>query len=163
MKLSRRDAIKLGLTGVGGLLLPFELPNSALAETSSDCSNCLRGEIGSPTFDREELSHQIIRFQRPFQRPPLLKPVRSYKNKNTKIKPRYKKYQSLDSLGIKPGQKVIYQEVLVTEENKKKRFNVVVYWRRKYKNKQLPNPWYLLTNIENKEEVLHDICISWWH
>ena len=35
-----------------------------------------------------------------------------------------------------------------------KRFNVVVYWRRKYKNKQLPNPWYLLTNIENKEEVI---------
>ena len=63
-------------------------------------------------------------------------------NKNTKIKPRYKKYQSLDSLGIKPGQKEIYQEVLVTEENKKKRFNVVVYWRRKYKNKQLPTPWY---------------------
>jgi hypothetical protein len=29
-----------------------------------------------------------------------------------------------------------------------------VYWRRKYKNKQLPNPWYLLTNIENKEEVI---------
>ena len=75
-------------------------------------------------------------------------------NKNTLIKPRYKKYQSLDSLDIKPGQKAIYQEVLVTEENKKNRFNVVVYWRRKYKNKQLPNPWYLLTNIENKEEVI---------
>ncbi|PSB11624.1 IS4 family transposase [Pleurocapsa sp. CCALA 161] len=75
-------------------------------------------------------------------------------NKNTLIKPRYKKYQSLDSLDIKPGQKAIYQEVLVTEENKKNRFNVVVYWRRKYKNKQLPNPWYLLTNLENKEEVI---------
>lgn len=75
-------------------------------------------------------------------------------NKNTLIKPRYKKYQSLDSLDIKPGQKAIYQEVLVTEENKKNRFNVVVYWRRKYKNKQLPNPWYLLTNIENQEEVI---------
>ncbi len=75
-------------------------------------------------------------------------------NKNTLIKPRYKKYQSLDSLDIKPGQKAIYQEVLVTEENKKNRFNIVVYWRRKYKNKQLPNPWYLLTNLENKEEVI---------
>jgi hypothetical protein len=42
----------------------------------------------------------------------------------------------------------------VTEENKKDRFNVVVYWRRKYKNKQFPNPWYLLTNLENKEEVI---------
>ncbi len=84
-------------------------------------------------------------------------------NKNTKIKPRYKKYQSLESLNIKPGDKVSYNHVLVTEDNQKDRFNVVVYWRRKYNNKQLASPWYLLTNLENKEEVLHDICIAWWH
>ncbi len=75
-------------------------------------------------------------------------------NKNTKIKPRYKKYQSLDSLKIKPGDKVLYPKVLVTEEKKQDRFNVVVYWKRKYNNKQLPNPWYLLTNLENKDEVI---------
>ncbi len=75
-------------------------------------------------------------------------------NKNTKIQPRYKKYQSLESLDVKPGDRVLYNKVLVTEENKKDRFNVVVYWRRKYKNKQLPNPWYLITNLENKEEVI---------
>ncbi len=75
-------------------------------------------------------------------------------NKNTKIRPRYKKYQSLESLDIKPGDKVVYKKVLVTEENKKDRFNVVVYCQRKYNNKQLPNPWYLLTNLENKEEVI---------
>ena len=75
-------------------------------------------------------------------------------NKNPLIKPRYKKYQSLDSLDIKPGDRVLYKRVLVTEETKKDRFNVVVYWKRKYNNKQLPNPWYLLTNLENKEEVI---------
>lgn len=75
-------------------------------------------------------------------------------NKNTKIKPRYQKYQSLNSLDIKPGDRVLYDGVLVTENNQKDRFNVVVYWRRKYNNKQLPNPWYLLTNLENKEEVI---------
>ena len=75
-------------------------------------------------------------------------------NKNTLIKPRYKQYQSLESLDIKPGNRVLYNKVLVTKENKKDRFNVVVYWRRKYKNKQLPHPWYLLTNLENKEEVI---------
>ena len=75
-------------------------------------------------------------------------------NKNTKIKPRYKKYQALNSLDIKPGTKVLYKDVLVTEENKKNHFNVVVYWQRKYKNKQLPLPWYLLTNLENKEEII---------
>ncbi|MDJ0651107.1 MAG: transposase [Xenococcaceae cyanobacterium MO_188.B19] len=75
-------------------------------------------------------------------------------NKNTKIRPRYKKYQSLNSLEVKPGDKIKYDDVLVTENNQKTRFNVVVYWRRKYNNKQLPNPWYLLTNLENKEEVI---------
>ena len=75
-------------------------------------------------------------------------------NKNTKIKSRYQKYQSLDSLTIKPGDRIKYDGVLVTENNQKERFNVVIYWRRKYNNKQLPNPWYLLTNLENKEEVI---------
>ncbi|VEP13461.1 hypothetical protein H1P_20068 [Hyella patelloides LEGE 07179] len=31
---------------------------------------------------------------------------------------------------------------------------MVVYWRRKYNNKQLPSPWYLLTNLDNKDEVI---------
>jgi hypothetical protein len=75
-------------------------------------------------------------------------------NKNTKIKSRYKKSQALASLDIKPGSRVIYKQVLVTEDNQKNRFNVVAYWRRKYNNKQLPNPWYLLTNLENKEEII---------
>ena len=75
-------------------------------------------------------------------------------NKNTKIKPRYKKYHSLNSLDIKPGDRVLYDGVLVTEDKKKERFNVVVYWRRKYSNKQLPSPWYLLTNLENKDEAI---------
>ena len=75
-------------------------------------------------------------------------------NKNTKIKPKYKKYQSLNSLNIQPGSRVLYSQVLVTEENKKDRLNVVIYWKRKYNNKQLPDPWYLLTNLENKQEVI---------
>lgn len=75
-------------------------------------------------------------------------------NKNTLIKPRYKEYRTLDSLDIKPGQKFLYDNVLVTEDNKKQRFNVAVYWRRKYNKKQLPNPWYLLTNLKNLDEVI---------
>ena len=75
-------------------------------------------------------------------------------NKSTKIRPRYQKYQSLDSLEIKPGDKVLYSKVLVTQEKRQERFNVVVYWRRKYKNRQLPLPWYLLTNLDDKDEVI---------
>jgi Transposase DDE domain len=75
-------------------------------------------------------------------------------NKNTKIQPKYQQYKSLDSIDIKPGNRIFLPKTLVTEENKQDRFNVVVYWRRKYNNKQLPSPWYLLTNLENKAEVI---------
>lgn len=78
MKLNRREAIKLGLMGVGGLLFPFDSSNSALAQTISDCPECLRGENLPPTFSREKLSPQIPRFEYPFKKPPLLKPIRSY-------------------------------------------------------------------------------------
>ena len=57
-------------------------------------------------------------------------------------------------MNIKPGDRVLHSNVLVTEEVRKERFKVVVYWRRKYNNKQLPHPWYLLTNLENKAEVI---------
>lgn len=30
----------------------------------------------------------------------------------------------------------------------------MVYWRRKYNNKQLPSPWYLVSNLKNKEEII---------
>ena len=42
----------------------------------------------------------------------------------------------------------------MTEEQQKDRFNIVVYGQRKYNNKQLPDPWYLLSNLENKDEVI---------
>ena len=39
----------------------------------------------------------------------------------------------------------------MTEDNTKDRFNVVIYWKKK---KQLPEPWYLITNLGNKDEVI---------
>ena len=42
----------------------------------------------------------------------------------------------------------------MTENNQRDRFNLVIYWRRKYNKKQLPQPGYLITNLENKEEVI---------
>jgi len=75
-------------------------------------------------------------------------------NKNTKIKPKYQKYQALKDLSIQPGERIIYSHSLVTKENFKDRFNVVIYWKRKYKNKQNLEPWYLITNLQNRDEVI---------
>ncbi len=80
-------------------------------------------------------------------------------NKDTKIRPKYQKYQSLNSLKIKPGDRIIHPRAatriptgsLVTESNTKDRFNVVIYWKKK---KKLTEPWYLITNLENPEEVI---------
>ncbi len=49
---------------------------------------------------------------------------------------------------------LVLPRLSLTLEKKQDRFNVVIYWRRKYKNKQLPSPWYLLTNLEDKAEVI---------
>ena len=75
-------------------------------------------------------------------------------NKNTLIKGQYKSFYPLNSLPIEPGNKVIYRLVLITQENQKDRFNVVGYWKRKYNSKQLANPWYLITNLDDKGEVI---------
>ncbi len=78
MKITRREALKIGLTGVGGLLLPLNSSNSALAGKICEDLDCPRGEIPPPTFNQVDLSPQIPRFQYPFKRPPLLEPVRSF-------------------------------------------------------------------------------------
>ena len=73
-------------------------------------------------------------------------------NKNPLIKRKYKQYQSLNSLEISPGTKVMYRGLFVTQENQKERFNLVIYCQRKSKRNQLPQPWYLITNLEDKHE-----------
>ncbi len=78
MKITRREALKIGLTGVGGLLLPVNSSNSALAGKICKDLDCPRGEIPPPTFDQVDLSPQIPRFQYSFKRPPLLEPVHIY-------------------------------------------------------------------------------------
>jgi Transposase DDE domain len=41
----------------------------------------------------------------------------------------------------------------LTAKPLKKRFNLVVYWRRKYLKNSSKSPWYLLTNLDNPEQV----------
>ena len=55
MKITRREAIKLGLMGSGSLLLPFGYQSPAFAQ----------------------FSPQIKPFELPFRTPPVLEPVRS--------------------------------------------------------------------------------------
>lgn len=63
-------------------------------------------------------------------------------------------YQTFSHLGMKPGMKMFLTGVSVTKEKGFGQFNVVAYWKRKYKGKQEKEPWYILTNFNSLEQVL---------
>ena len=82
MKITRREAIKLGLIGGGGLLLSQDFPSEAWAQSSP----------------------QIDRFKLPFQMPPVLKPIRSYEGGDRPIDI-YQITMRKNQVKILPGEK----------------------------------------------------------
>lgn len=70
MDLSRREALRLGLTGAGGLLLPLALVESGLAAEpcpkDAACSTHRMREVTGP-YRPTAFSPQIPRFERPFE------------------------------------------------------------------------------------------------
>ncbi len=64
------------------------------------------------------------------------------------------KHQKLSGLGIAPGTKVFLSNINITKKKGFGRFNWAAYWKRSYKNKVEKEPWYLLTNLDNLEEII---------
>ena len=67
--------------------------------------------------------------------------------KSTSFRQKRRKFNSLSSVQIAPGQREFLSEINITQKKGFGRFNLAVYWRRKYKTKQEKSPWYLLTNL----------------
>ncbi len=67
--------------------------------------------------------------------------------KNTTFRASRRKFNSLSSVQVAPGQRNFLSKISLTQKRGFNRFNLAVYWRRKYKNKQEKSPWYLLTNL----------------
>ena len=63
-------------------------------------------------------------------------------------------YQKLSNLGITPGNKIFLSHINITKNKGFGNFNLAAYWKRQYKNKKEKEPWYLLTNLDNLEEVI---------
>ncbi|NES92979.1 hypothetical protein [Okeania sp. SIO2B9] len=63
-------------------------------------------------------------------------------------KPR-QKYHPLSNLPVSPGTKIFLSNINITQNKGLGYFNLVAYWKRKYKNKMEKEPWYLLTNLES--------------
>src|SRR5919199_946921 len=56
-------------------------------------------------------------------------------------------FQPLSNIPVHPGIHLFYSHVSVTQKKGFNRFNLAVFWKRKYKGKQEESPWYLLTNL----------------
>lgn len=64
------------------------------------------------------------------------------------------KYQRLSDLGLTPGTKIFLSNIHITKNQGFGRFNLAAYWKRQYSQKTEKEPWFLLTNLDDFEEVI---------
>jgi len=78
-----------------------------------------------------------------------------FRQKQTTHFKRHKgEYQKLADLGVRPGTKIFFSNIYMTKNKGFGRFNLAAYWKRKYNQKTEKEPWFLLTNLEDFEEVI---------
>ncbi|HEY9852937.1 MAG TPA: IS4 family transposase [Leptolyngbyaceae cyanobacterium] len=81
--------------------------------------------------------------------------------KDTTFRQKRRKFNSLSSIQVAPGQRKFFSEINITQKKGFGRFNLAVYWRRKYRNKQEKSPWYLLTNLSDLETAVKAYKQRW--
>jgi hypothetical protein len=74
--------------------------------------------------------------------------------KFTTFRQKRRKFSSLSNVQVAPGQREFLSQINITHKKGFGRFNLAVYWRRKYKTKQEKSPWYLLTNLTDLETAV---------
>jgi hypothetical protein len=74
--------------------------------------------------------------------------------KDTNFRQKRQKFPSLSNIKVVPGQRKFLSEINITQKKGFGRFNLAVYWKRKYKGKLEKAPWYLLTNLSDLETAL---------
>lgn len=74
--------------------------------------------------------------------------------KSTTFRQKRRKFTSLSNVQVAPGQREFLSQINITHKKGFGRFNLAVYWRRKYKTKQEKSPWYLLTNLADLETAV---------
>lgn len=73
--------------------------------------------------------------------------------KGQKMQASGQKQQSLSSLQIQPGDSEFFQKVTMGKQGFGQ-FCLAVKWKRKYRNKVEPEPWYLLTNLPDYSSAI---------
>jgi hypothetical protein len=74
--------------------------------------------------------------------------------KDTTFRQNRQKFKPLSQVEISPGMKQFLPKITLTQKKGFGRFNLAIYWKRKYKGKQAQSPWYLLTNLPDCETAV---------
>lgn len=94
--------------------------------------------IGDREFHSVELAHWLHRL--------MVKFVFCQKQ-DTTFRQNRQKFKPLSQVEISPGTKQFLVKINLTQKKGFGRFNLAIYWKRKYKGKQAQAPWYLLSSI----------------
>jgi hypothetical protein len=73
---------------------------------------------------------------------------------STTFRQNRQKFKSLSQVEISPGMKQFFPKITLTQKKGFGRFNLAIYWKRKYRGKQEQSPWYLLTNLPDCETAV---------
>jgi hypothetical protein len=73
---------------------------------------------------------------------------------STTFREKRQPFQPLDSIPVQPGIHLFYPKVSFTQKKGFSRFNLVASWKRKYREKQEDEPWYLLTNLPDLKSAI---------
>jgi len=73
---------------------------------------------------------------------------------NTTFREKRQQFQALNTIPVQPGIHLFYPQISLTQKRGFSRFNLVAYWKRKYKGKQEDEPWYLLTNLPDLKSAI---------
>ena len=101
--------------------------------------------IGDREFHSVELAHWLHRQRVKFV---------FRQKQDTTFRQNRQKFKPLSQLEIFPGMKQFLANINLTQKKGFGRFNLAIYWKRKYKSKQEQAPWYLLTNLPNCETAV---------
>ena len=71
---------------------------------------------------------------------------------STTFREKRQPFKSLDTIPVQPGINFFYPKISFTQKKGFSRFNLAAYWKRKYRGKQEDEPWYLLTNLPDKNK-----------
>ncbi|HEY9651953.1 MAG TPA: IS4 family transposase [Coleofasciculaceae cyanobacterium] len=101
--------------------------------------------IGDREFHSIELAHWLHRQKVKFV---------FRQKQDTTFRQNRQKFKPLSQVEIYPGMKQFLTNITLTQKKGFGRFNLAIYWKRKYKGKQEQSPWYLLTNLPDCETAV---------